>query len=326
MPFRTIAASLIMSVALLAAPSRSVAQDKPFPNRTVRIVVPGSTGSSLDVSAREMAQRLQDVWNVPVVVENRAGAGNSIGTEHVAKSAPDGYTWLLAPYNVLTVNPHLLKNAGDPLKDFAPVTTVAFVPFLIVVHPSVPARTVKELVALAKANPGTLNYGSTGSGSAQHLATELFKLQAGVDLVHVPYKTGVTVITDLLSGRLQIYFGANNALLPHVKAGTLRALAVLGPRRDRAQADIPTIAEAGMPEYQVSTWNSVVVPAGVPAGVIARIHGEIVKTLTTPEIRNRLATQGIEVQTSSPEEFGAMIRNEHAMYGKLIKELGIKSD
>lgn len=324
MSFRTIAAGFIAVAALYAVPS--FAQAQTFPSKTVHIVVPGSTGSSLDVSAREMAQRLQEVWNVPVVVENKAGAGNSIGTEYVAKSAPDGYTWLLAPYNVLTVNPHLLKNAGDPIKDFAPITTVAFVPFLIVVHPSVPARTVKELIAYAKANPGKLNYGSTGSGAAQHLATELFKLQAGVDMVHVPYKAQVTVLADLLSGRLQVYFGANNSLLPHVKAGTLRALAVLGPRRDRAQADIPTIAEAGMPDYQVSTWNAVVVPSGVPADVIAKIHAEVVKTLTTPDIRNRLAGQGIEVQTNTPEAFGELIRREHAMYGKMLKELGIKSD
>ena len=317
---------MLVPFVLAAMLSSAIAQAQAFPSRTVRIIVPGGTGTSLDVAAREIAQKVQEDWGSPVVVENRAGAGNSIGTEAVAKSAPDGHTWLLAPYNVLVVNPHMLKNAGDPLKDFAPITTVAYVPFVVVVHPSIPANNIRELIAVAKAKPGSINFASTGPGSAQHLGAELFKSLTGVDIVHVPYKAGPTVITDLLAGRVQLYFGAVNSLLPHIRSGALRALAFASPKRDSSVVDLPTVAESGVAEFAMGTWNSVVVPAGVPADVITKIHGAVVKTLTTPEIRTRLANQGIMVDTNTPQEFAALIQKEHAVYAKLIKTIGLKSE
>lgn len=296
-----------------------------FPSRTIRIVVPGGTGTSLDVAAREIAQKLQEEWGTPLVVENRAGAGNSIGTEVVARSAPDGYSWLLAPYNSLVVNPHLLKNVGDPLKDFAGITTVAYVPFVVVVHPSIPATSIRELIAAAKAKPGSINYGSTGPGSAQHLGAEQFKFLTGTDLTHVPYKGGPTVIADLLAGRIQLYFGAVNSLLPHIRAGSLRALAFASSKRDSAVADLPTVAES-VPDFAMSTWTAMVVPAGVPADIITRIHGGVVGTLNNPEIRGRLARQGIVVDTCAPQELDALVRKEHAMYARLVKATGLKGE
>ena len=303
-----------------------VATAQEFPSKTIRIVVPGATGSSLDSAARELANHLQAVWGVPIVVEYKPGGGSGIGADYVAKSPPDGYTWLIAPYNVLTLNQHLYNNPVHPLKEFTPVTTIASVPFVLVVHPSVPANNIAELVAYAKANPGKLNYGTSGAGSAQHLGGALFNSLAKTDIVEVGYKGGAAAITDLLAGRIQVYVGANNSLLPHIKAGKLRALGVAGARRGSLTGDLPTIAESGVPGFQLPTWNAVVLPAGVPEPVLAKIHAGVVQTLNRPEVKGRLAGQGIEVETRTPAELAALINKEYADLGKLVKEAGIKAE
>ncbi len=300
------------------------AQD--FPSKTIRIVVPGPPGSSLDAAGRELANDLAELWKVALVVEHRPGAGSGIGADHVAKSPPDGYTWLIAPYNVLTLNQHLYNNPVHPLKEFTPVTTIASVPFLLVVHPSVPAHSVAELLAYAKANPGKLNYGTSGAGSAQHLAAELLKSMAKIDLTHVSYKSAASAIVDLIAGRIEVYIGANNSLLPHIRAGKLRPLGSAGARRGSLTADLPTIAEGGVPGYQLPTWTAVVLPGGTPAEIVAKVHAGVVQTLNKPEVRERLAKQGIEVETRSPEELAALIRKEYDMHGKLVKEAGIKAN
>src|SRR5687768_15549486 len=309
-----------LCLALLLGLAISLARAQDFPSKTIRVVVPGPPGSSLDAAGRELSIDLQERWNVPMVVEHRPGAGSGIGADHVAKSAPDGYTWLIAPYNVLTLNQHLYNNPVHPLKEFTPVTTIASVPFVLVVHPSVPANNIAELVAYAKANPGKLNYGTSGAGSAQHLGGALFNSLAKIDIVEVGYKGGAAAITDLLAGRIQVYVGANNSLLPHIKAGKLRALGVAGARRGSLTGDLPTIAESGVPGFQLPTWNAVVLPAGVPEPVLAKIHAGVVQTLNRPDVKERLAGQGIEVETRPPAELAALISKEYVELGKLVKE------
>ncbi len=297
-----------------------------FPSKPIRFIVPLTPGGSPDVMARTIAQRLQEVWGQPVVVENRPGGGGNIGAEAVAKSAPDGYTWLLAPHNVMVTNPYFSKTAWDPLKDLAPVTVVAKVPFMLVVHPSVQANSVQELIALAKAKPGSLNYGSSGTGQPQHLGGELLNSLAGTHMVHVPYKGAVPAVTDLLAGRIQVWIGAINTLLPHIKAGTLRVLGAVPSKRYASFPDIPTIAESGVPGYDMDVWLATMVPAGVPADIVAKIQADIAKTLALPGIREKLAQQGIEAASSTPAELAVLIREDYARYGKLIKDAGIKGE
>jgi len=301
--------------------AQTSAADPEFPNRPVHIIVPGLQGSSLDTSGRELANHLQHAWGVPVVVEYKPGAGSSVGASFVARSKPDGYTWLIAPYNVLTLNPHLYKTKEHPLDEFAPVSMIANVPFVLAVHPSVPVNSVRELIDYARANPGKLNYGTSGVGSAQHLGGALFNSLANVELTEVGYKKGSEAILDLLAGRIQVYFGANNSLLQHIGAGSLRALAVAGAKRSQATAELPTVAESGVPGYQLPTWNAVVVPAGVPESILEKIHEGVVQTLNNPEVKARLANQGIEVQTTSPDELTRLIRQEYDELGKLVSGL-----
>ena len=319
------AVALVAALCIIAgqAAAQSAAS---FPSRAVRFVVPLTPGGSPDVMARTIAQRLQEVWGQPIVVENRPGGGGNIGAEVVARSAPDGYTWLLAPHNVMVANPYLVKTSFDPLKDLAPVTLVAKVPFVLVVHPSVHATTVKELVAEAKARPGSLNYGSSGVGQPQHLAAELFNSLAGTNIVHVPYKGAVPAVTDLLAGRIQVWIGAINTLLPHIKDGKLRVLGAVPSKRYASFPDIPTIAESGVPGYDMDVWLCIMVPTGVPADIVAKIQSETAKTLAMPEVREKLAQQGIEAASSTSQELAELIRVDYARYGKLIKEAGIKGE
>ncbi|MGE4242455.1 Bug family tripartite tricarboxylate transporter substrate binding protein [Ramlibacter sp.] len=312
----------IAAAACLAAPLASHAQD--FPSKPVKIVIPGAPGSSLDAAGRELQNYLQQAWGVPFVMEYKPGAGSGVGADFVAKSPPDGYTWLIAPYNVLTLNQHLYNNPLHPLKEFTPISTIASVPFVLVVHPSVPANNVSELVAYAKANPGKLNYGTSGAGSAQHLGGELLKAMAGVNLTEVPYKAGAAAIVDLLAGRIQVYIGANNSLLPHLQAGKLRALGTAGARRGSVTANLPTIAESGVPGYALPTWTGVVLPAGVPRAVVDKVHAGVLQALGNKELRDRLAGQGIEVETRSTREFADLIEREYTTLGKLVKDAGIK--
>jgi tripartite-type tricarboxylate transporter receptor subunit TctC len=311
--------------ALLALVSL-VSWAQPFPERPVRIVVPLPPGGSPDTIARALSQGLQGVWSQPVVVENRPGGNQNIGADLVAKSAPDGHTWLLAPDNVVSVNPHMGRMPFDALADLAPLTPVAHILFLLVVSPALPASSVRELVALAKEKPGMLNFGSSGNGSPQHLGTTLFEQLSGTKMNHVPYKGAAPAIADLLPGRIQVWIGAANSLLPHVREGKLRVLASAAPQRSPALADVPTIAEAGVPGYALDPWLGLFLPAKVPADILNRIHSEIVRVLNAPELKARLAPQGIEVTTSSQAEFARFVREDNARWGKVIREAGIRGE
>jgi tripartite-type tricarboxylate transporter receptor subunit TctC len=297
-----------------------------FPERPVRIIVPLTPGGSPDTIARAIAQGLQGVWPHPVVVENRPGGSQNIGADLVAKSPPDGYTWLLAPDNVFSVNPYLTKPPFDPLTDFTPVTQVARIAFLLVVPQSVPANSVKELVAYAKSHPGELNHGSSGNGSPQHLGAVMFQQLTGTKMNHVPYKGAAPAVTDLLPGRIQVWIGAANTLLPHIKDGKLKLLGSTAPQRFSSLGDTPTIAEAGVPGYALDPWLGLFMPAKVPQDIVQRVHGEVVKILGGADLKTRLGAQGIELVTNTPADFARFIREDNAKWGKLIKEAGIKGD
>jgi len=285
-----------------------------FPERPVRIVVPLTPGGSPDTIARALAQGLSGVWTQPVVVENRTGGSQNIGSDLVAKSPPDGYTWLLAPDNVFSVNPYLGKQPFDPLVDLIPVTQVARIQFLLVVNPDLPAKSVPELIALARSKPGELNFGSSGNGSPQHLGATMFQLLTGTKMNHVPYKGAAPAVADLLPGRIQVWIGAANTLLPHIKEGKLRLL-----------GDTPTIAQS-VPGYSLDPWLGLFVPAKTPSDVVTKIHIEVVKILGSPDLKSKLGPQGIELVTNSPADFARFIREDNAKWGKIIKEAGIKAD
>ena len=297
-----------------------------YPERPIRIVVPLTPGGSPDTLARAIAQGLQGAWSQPAVVENRPGGSQNIGADLVAKSAPDGYTWLLAPDNVFSVNPYLGKQAFDPLADLAPVTLVARIQFLLVVNPALPAGSVQELVAYARAHPGELNFGSSGNGSPQHLGGTLFQFLTSTTMNHVPYKGAAPAIADLLPGRIQLFIGAANQLLPHIKDGRLRLLGSTAPQRFPNLGDVPTIAEAGVPGYSLDPWLGLFMPARVPAEIVAKVNAEVARILNAPDLKARLAAQGIEIATSSPAEFARFIREDNARWGKLIREAGIKGE
>ncbi len=312
-------------LALLAAVTGQVtAQD--FPKRPVRFVVPLPPGGSPDLMARTIATGLSGTWPQQIVVDNRPGAHHNLAAEIVAKSAPDGHTWLLTTDNILVVNPHLEKTPFDPFKDFAPVTQIARLQFLLVVHPSVPAKSVQELVALAKAKPGALNYGSSGNGSPQHLGTSMLMYFAGIQMHHIPYKGAAPAINDLLPGRIQVWIGAANSLVPHIKDGKLRLLAAAGSKRSPLAPEAPTIAEAGFAGYALDIWLSITMPARSPSAIIAKVNADVAKALNAPDVKARLAPLGIEVVTGTPQALAQLIRDDYARWGKLIKAAGIKGD
>ena len=297
----------------------------PYPARPIKFVVPITPGGSNDVVARTIAQKLTELWGQPVTVDNKPGAGMNLGADLVAKSAPDGYTWLLGANNIFVTNPHVGKTPFDVFKDFTPITQVALVPFVLVVHPSVPARNVAELVDYAKRNPDKLNYGSSGNGSPQQLATEMLNYAAGIKIQHVPYKGAVPAITDLLGGRIQVFIGAVNSLLPHIRDGKLRMLAGAGGKRFVAFPELPAIAET-VPSVALDVWLGVFMPAGVPKDIVAKANADIGRVLQMPDIKNNLASQGIEAVTSTPDALSAIIRDDYARWGKVIREADIKAD
>jgi len=259
-----------------------------------------------------------------VVVENRTGGSQNIGSDAVTKSAPDGHTWLLAPDNVFAVNPHIARQPFDPLTDLAPVTLLARIQFLLVVHPSVPANSVQELIAYAKTKPGELNFGSSGTGSPQFLGGTLLQQMSGTKMNHVPYKGAAFAVADLLPGRIQVWIGAANSLLPHIREGKLRLLGTAAAQRFSAIADTPTIAEAGLPGYALYPWLGLFVPAKTPPEIIAKINAEAARIVNAPEVKARLVPQGMDIATGSPEELARIIRDDHARWGKVIREAGIK--
>jgi tripartite-type tricarboxylate transporter receptor subunit TctC len=311
-------------IAVAAAPA---APQQNFPTRPIRMICPFPPGGTTDLVARLVAQKFTEAWGQQVVVDNRPGAGGVIGTEMEAQAAPDGYTILLGSITTHAVNPALYKNLKfDPIKDFAPVSLVVSSPQLLAVHPSVPAKSVKELIALAKAKPGQFNYASAGTGTSPHLTFELFRSMAGIDVVHVPYKGTGPAITDLVGGQVQMMITGVVALMPHVKSNRLRALGVTSAKRVAALPDVATIAESGVPGFDVSSWFGVFLPAGTPRPIVMKMNGEIQRILANPEVRQRLIDQGADPASNTPEEFAAYVKSEMARWGQVVRSTGAKAD
>jgi tripartite-type tricarboxylate transporter receptor subunit TctC len=311
---------------LLLALLISVGSAQAFPTKPVRIIVAFPPGGGTDIVARLIAPRLGETWGQPVIVENRAGAAGVIGTEAAAKSEPDGHTLFMATMGNMTANQHLYNMAVDPLRAFAPITKVVDVHFVFMANPGLPANNVQELIALARSKPGEIAYSSSGAGGAPHLAMELFKRQAGVDLTHVPYKGSSPSITDLIGGRVMLSMDSLVQSLPHIKSGRLKALAVLGPKRAALLPDVPTVAESGLPGYESSASAGMFAPLKTPARLITLLNREIVKVLNRQEVKDVLARDGTEVVGSSPQEFAAAIDAEMATMGKVIKAAGIRTE
>ena len=299
----------------------------PYPERPVRIIVPFPPGGPADALARIVGDKLAQALGKAFIVENKAGAGGNIGMEQGARAAADGYTLTLAPVGNLTVAPALYsKLPYDPAKDFAPITVLASVPNVLIVHPSVPAKTLGELVALAKAKPGSLNYASPGNGSIPHLAGELFKRTAGVDLVHIPFNGVAPATNAVLSGEVQMFFAQSSSALPYVRAGKVVALGVATPKRIAAAPDLPTIAEQGFPGFDATSWYALVAPAGTPPAIIDRLHAQIVRVLAERDVREKIAGLGAEPVGNSPAEFAALQRAETARWTRVAKEANIHAD
>jgi tripartite-type tricarboxylate transporter receptor subunit TctC len=312
--------------ALAALMIAAAAEAQEYPNRPIRIVVPFPPGGLVDTVARLISSKLADALGqrgLPVVVDNRSGAGGSLGTEMVAKSAPDGYT-LLMVVDTHAVNPHIYKTLRyNIFTDLAPISLVVKIPLVIVAHPSLPANSIRELVALAKSKPGALSYASAGAGTAGHLAAEQFKLLAGIDIVHVPYKGGAPAITDLLGGQVQLSFIATSVTVPYVRANRLKAIDLSGTQRLAALPNVPTAAESGFPQLDTGSWVGFLAPGGTPAAIVSRLSTEVANILKDPDIRGKLTEQAMDIVASTPGEFGSFVRSEHDKWGKLIKDANL---
>ncbi|MEP6657532.1 MAG: tripartite tricarboxylate transporter substrate binding protein [Betaproteobacteria bacterium] len=323
----TFTAALLFHIPLLAIAPLAHGQAASYPVRPIRLVVPFPAGGATDILARAIGQRFSEVLGQPVIVDNRPGAGGNIGSELVAKATPDGYTLLMGTVGTHAINPSLYaKMPYDHVKDFAPVILVAGVPNVFVVHPSVPVRTVGEFIAYAKANPGKLNFASSGSGTSIHLAGELFKVMAGVQMTHVPYKGSSPAIQDLLGGQVQLMFDNLPSALPQIKAGKLRALAVTSANRTPTLPDVPTVAEAGLPGFEASSWFGVLAPAGTPPAIINRLNAEGVKWLATPEAKEKMQNLGANAAGGTPDDFAAHIRAETVKWARVVKDSGAKAE
>jgi tripartite-type tricarboxylate transporter receptor subunit TctC len=313
---------LLGGVALAAPAADGSAR---YPARPVRLLVPFAPGGGADTLARIITPKLSDAMGQTWIVDNRGGAGGNLAAELVANANPDGQTVFMGFSTVLTVNPSLYKLAFNVQKDLQPVTLLATAQYILVVHPSVQATSVKELVALAKAKPKSLNYASAGVGSPLHLAAELFKKRAGIDMVHIAYKGGGPAAAALLAGQVQVLFGSVASTLPHVKSGRLRALATTGAQRSKVAPDLPTIAESGYPGYEVGSWYAFVVPAGTPKAIVERIRNETIKALAHTDVQQAMARQGLEPETSTPAQLAERIKRETATWAGVIKDAGIKA-
>lgn len=322
-PIRAFAA--IVALAVVALPQASRAQ--PFPSKPIRIVVAFPPGGATDLMARTIAAKLQERTGQPALVENKPGASGMIGTEFVAKSPPDGYTLVMATQTTHAVNPSLhAKVPYDPVRDFVPVTMAGYTPLALVVPAGAPYATVAEFVAWLKANAGKATFGSGGNGTSQHLSAELFKTVAGIDAVHVPYKGSAPAMADLLGGQVAFMFDNLPTAMPHVKSGKLKALAVTSPARSSLAPEVPTMAEAGFPGVETTTWFGLFAPAGTPSEVVAKLNAEVVAGLRDADVRARLAGQGIEVVADSPDAFAATLGREIAKWAKVIRDSGAKPD
>lgn len=323
-PLMVLSAIVVAVVILAAAPGNVLAQK--YPDRPVRLIVPFAPGGGTDVLARFLSTKLSEGLGVGLVIENRGGAGGTVGTEVAARSAPDGYTVLFTSASH-SFNANLYSKLNyDSLKDFAPVTLVALVPHLLVVHPSLPVKNVKELVSLARRRPGEVFYGSGGAGSSVHLAAVLFTTTAKVEMTHVPYKGGGPAMIGVMAGETSVMFPTMQSALPHVKSGRLRALAISTATRSPAVPDIATVAESGVPGYDATGWYGMLTPAGTPQAAINRLHAETVKILTAPDFKARLAAEGAVAVGNTPAQFDKFIRDETAKWAKIIRDLKLKVD
>jgi len=322
-------ACVVLSAALFAS-GVVLAQNAPaqsYPTKPIRFVIPFPPGGPADIFGRIIGQHLSDRWNQQVVIDNRAGAGGNIGADIVAKAPADGYTILMGFVGTHAINPSLYKTMPyDNVKDFEPVGLVATATIVLVTHPSVQATSVEELIALAKAKPGALTFGSPGNGTPQHLAGELFNTMAQVKTMHIPYKGAVPALQDLLGGRISFIFSSMPPALPHVKLGKLNALAVTSTKRSSATPDLPTVAESGLPGYEVINWYGLLAPRGTPQEIVTKLNAEATRIMNLPDVKERLAGQGAETFTSGPQEFGAFIRSETAKWAKVVKFAGARID
>lgn len=318
---------LTVALALWGAASLAPAIAQTFPAKPVRIVVPVAAGGNLDLVTRSVAQKLTEQLAQQVIVENRAGSSGIVGTEFVAKSPPDGYIYL-AIANTFASTPAVVKSvAYDPVRDFVGVSVAAWLPQILVVNPSIPVNTVKELIALAKRRPGELTYGTAGNGATGHIAGELFSRQAGIKLSHIPYKGNAPALIDVVGGQISLMFDTISTSIQYVKTGKLKGLGVTSPKRSPIFPELPTISEAALPGYEAAIFNAIVAPAGTPRDLVARMHAEIAKAVQQPELRARFLQQGVELSASaSPDEATAFIRSETEKYAKIVREAGIRAE
>jgi len=313
-----------MALFCTGAPAQPAADA--YPAKPIRFILPFPPGGGTDILGRVIAERLTTNLGQPVVLENRGGAGGNVGAEAAARSAPDGYTIVLVAPS-LAISPSLYSKLNyDPVKDLAPISLVGTVPNVLITYPSLPAQNLAEFISLAKTKPGAMNFGSGGSGTSNHLAGELFNIVAGVKLVHVPYKGVNLAMNDALGGQIQLVVIGIPAAQPHIRAGKLRALGVISPQRSPALPEVPTVAEAGLPNFEVTTWYGVLAPAGTPRPVIARLNAELGRVMHAPDLRDRFAATGTEPRTSTPEEFADYIQQEIAKWGRVVREAGLKAD
>jgi tripartite-type tricarboxylate transporter receptor subunit TctC len=319
---------LLCSLAAVQA-TGALAQPAPakdvYPSKPIRFVVPFVAGGPTDIQGRILSANLSQRMGQQVVVDNRGGAGGNIGMDITAKAPPDGYTIVIATVGTWAVNPHLYTLPFDVIRDFAPITQVSTSPGALIVHPSVAAKSVKELIALAKEKPGQLNYGSSGVGGFGHISGEMFDLMAGTKMTHIPYKSSAPSLTDLIGGQIQVLFNNTISTVPHLKANRVRGLATTGAKRTPALPDLPTVAESGLPGYENSSWSAVAAPAGTPRPIIMRLHKEIIAILKQPDVAQKHAEVGADIIGGTPEEFHAYLKTEVAKFGKLVKAAGIKA-
>jgi tripartite-type tricarboxylate transporter receptor subunit TctC len=317
----------IIGLAAAAMSLPTLAQTSSFPQRPVRIVVPYTTGGSNDVIARLLAQQLQEAWGQPVVVENKPGAAGNIGASDIAKSAPDGHSLLLTNINIVSMNPVLIANMPfDPQKDFAPISLLGTTALALVVHPSVPANNVRELIDLARKGPGRLNYASSGNGSPQHMSAEMFKAMTKTSMTHIPYRGAAPAVNDLLAGQVQVTIGVVNQLIPHIRAGKLKALGVTTRKRLAQMPDVPTLDEAGVPGYESEIWLGLAAPAATPPAIIEQINQAVRKAMATADVMSKLQSQGIDVVVSSPDQMRQRGLEDLKRWGDIIRTAGIKVD
>lgn len=330
MPFSvrfSVAATVLAAVFASSLLRSQGLQAQTYPSKPIRLLVPFPPGGSTDIVARIVAQKLSERLGQQVIIENRGGAGGTLGTEIAARAAPDGYTLTLATTSTHVVAPSVYARLGyDPVRDFAPLSLVAVTPYLLVIHPSLPAKSLQEFVAYTKARPGQLNYASAGTGSTTHLAMEMLKGAAGLYVVHIPYNGNGPASTAVIAGQVEILFGSLPAVLPHARSGRVRALAVGSPQRSPSLPDVPTVAESGFPGFDASLWLAIMAPAGTPAAVIARLHGEILAVVTAPEAADALGKAGAEPVTSTPAELAGMVKEGVEKYAKIVKTAGIKAE